>query len=272
MSGPSFRSRVAAEARATWGRFRVLWLLLAAGAALAVLLCSDLRFEGWPFRVLCIAAAWVPAWLGSDLLALRFKANPEPLREWHPAEYLARALGRLGPFSLALLLCTSIYTFRALRHEMQTGSPPLTGPAGFPGAWSGWAFVFLASGTTYFLAAALLSAVSRRPRRWVIFPFVVLLGHGVDSLFPPVMGTPRPLTVRIIESITELAIYPNLWPGVWMGGLLSEVTGADQGPGVSDFAVLCWCASAGFLILSAAGTAALWSIAARRCRRGASRT
>ena len=56
----TFRTGVAAEARATWvNRFWGLWVSLASMVALAVLLTPDLNMQGWPFRALCIAAAWV---------------------------------------------------------------------------------------------------------------------------------------------------------------------------------------------------------------------
>ena len=46
---------------------------------------------------LATLASWPAAWIGSDLLSLRFPANPDPLRQWWPVEFLARFVGRFVP-------------------------------------------------------------------------------------------------------------------------------------------------------------------------------
>src|SRR3712207_3571597 len=94
---PGFWGAVRAEVRATWGgRFRWLWRVLALGVQVWVSFTRDLQWlnSSWTFMTLCGLACWGAAWLCADLLSVRFKGNPDPLREWRPVEFLARAVGR----------------------------------------------------------------------------------------------------------------------------------------------------------------------------------
>ena len=281
VTGGKFRLReaVRAEARATWrGRFWWLWLLAAVGIELWALLEPNPLFGDPLFRVLCVLAAWVPAWLCAHLFATRAKDNPEPLREWLPAEFLARAAGRLLPFFGVLLVWTATFTGRALLADLNSG-----GGSGFiPEAelfwsfWCAWSLVFVASGCSYAAITALLSATGRRSRRWAIVPFVLLVGLYLDSLLYTTMfgsgafaGT-RPSTPAqgFWWDVTHLQIAPNTWTGVWSAANLAVLIGHPPPLERQDgFGTLCWLAGAAFMLFTAAGAVLLWAIAARRYRR-----
>lgn len=131
--------------------------------------------------------------LGADLLSLQYRENPEPHRQWHPREFLARAVGRWVPW-----LCWSgvwLFTWTGMelwavhwgRIFLSARSP--VPPLPLMGSWQETAIlmVMLLLFTLPFAAvAALLSAASRRPRRgrmtlatWVV---ILLLGVGNQLL------------------------------------------------------------------------------------------
>src|SRR5688572_11629327 len=130
LRGTTFWTVVWREARATWGRRLWLWAALALSATPAawygagwngdwpVQLVSQLGLPWWAL------GCWVPAWLCSDLLSLKFPRNPDPLREWHPSEFAARALGRLLPFYLAFVPAVAALPRHPLTH---TPTHPIPG-------------------------------------------------------------------------------------------------------------------------------------------------
>ena len=148
--------------RATWwGRWRWLWLGLGvAGLGIAVV-TSDVDLQ----LFLSVLVSWPAAWMGSDLLSLRFAGNPEPLREWRPAEFLARFVGRLGPFLGVVGAALVAFEFLpvAQRRELTIWLAERSGVIPHE----------LAALVEYALEAALLSALFRRPRRGLITVFVL---------------------------------------------------------------------------------------------------
>ena len=174
-----FWTAVRAEMRATWwGRRRWLWIGLgvACFSILAVLTWAftDLARRIQPAYMIPFLwlACWPPAWLGSDLLSLRFTANPDPLREWRPAEFLARFVGRLTPL---LGVLTVTMTAINLGEGVYDTSPLLS--------WAEVTAPFLASALCYAALASLVSSLAKRPRRWLITPLVVIFGSGLASGF-----------------------------------------------------------------------------------------
>jgi hypothetical protein len=278
---PGFWSLARAEARATWGgRFRLLWLLSAVAVLGWVSVSSDLAWlSSHAFLGLCWLACWVPAWLGADLLSLRFPANPEPHREWHPREFLARAMGRLGPFYLALLLWVTVYTGRVLFYQLaHPGNPGMFSPPEIkrwrelPSWWVAWIAVFLASSLPYAAGAALLSALARRPRRWLMAPVVVVLGSMalllLLALFSGVSTGTFPYSGQAaFWPGWELVIWPNFWVGFYsLMGPWTKIAG-QLGWGSPSFPAMCWMATGAFVAYGLPCFVGAWVVAARRHRR-----
>lgn len=161
---------------------RAGWRAPAALAAVAgveawLLLAADLKLGGPAFELLCALSCWLPAWCCADLLATR-SLQAAGRHEWTVPEVVNRAAVRLIPVLLALSLWCGTFTYRSLRAEL-----PVTTPQFFAvihdaehliPVWIAWTAVFVASGFGYGGGAALLSATTRRPRRWLIVPAVVL--------------------------------------------------------------------------------------------------
>jgi len=296
-AGGPFWAQVREEIRATWqSRCRWLWVTL---AVIGELLLSYLlespasvafqaasgspSFDQWAFLALCGLACWVPAWLCSDLLSLNFPGNPDPHREWGPAEFLARALGRLLPFTAVLLMWAATLAGRSLLDQLATASGNnlfsfgLQEWGSFLPWWSAWTVVFVASGLPYAAGAALLSATARRPRRWLITPAAIIattggmLGllaltptwvHQGMSLISTWLNGPLPDVLR------QAVLAPNFMIGVQAGGALLTVGRAvSAGRWNTDFGGLCIAASLCFVAFAVPLASAVGWIAARRLRR-----
>lgn len=258
-----FWSAARAEARATWGgRFRRLWLSLALGFEAAMLFATiepDQFFQQWSFRALCLLAAWLPAWLCADLLSLRFSSNPDPLREWTPAEFAARAGGRLAPAFLALLVFTATLTTRFVASDQTLAAQ------GFFRVQLGWTVVILASATTYAATAALMSATSRRPRRLPVVAAIVFVGMLCDFAAASWAFAGMRSTTPMDITLSNIALHgstPNLWIGVAAWGIFSALRLGEWA-----FEKGCWGATATFLTYTLGVSAVVWRIAVLRYRR-----
>ena len=148
------------------------------------LLFSPLTTFGmlWLYASMTALTTWGAAWLGSDLLSLRFAGNPDPLRAWRPAEFLARFAGRLAPPSGVVGV---------------TALAAACWPLGYTDEWTTWLVVwtgitslYIATGVSQAAVAALVSSLSRQPRRWLItllvvsvssLPFLALLSGGLSD-------------------------------------------------------------------------------------------
>ncbi|MGV3722624.1 MAG: hypothetical protein ACO1SX_17105 [Actinomycetota bacterium] len=258
-----FWSAAGAEARAAWGgRFRWLWLALALGFE-AVMLFATIEpgefFQQWSFRALCLLAAWLPAWLCADLLSLRFSSNPDPLREWTPAEFAARAAGRLAPAFLALLVFAATLTTRFVASDQTLAAQ------GFFRVQLGWTVVILASATTYAATAALMSATSRRPRRLPVVAVIVFVGMLCDFAAASWVFAGMRSTTPMDITLSNIALHgstPNLWIGVAAWGIFSALR-----LGKWAFERGCWAATAAFLTYTLGVSALIWRIAVLRYRR-----
>lgn len=190
-----FWPRVRAEMRATWERryraWMVSWLLvellilglympaigLMDGMRIGLSRMPALAPVSIPLLLLGVVWPVLLVWtgaavLGADLLSLNFRENPEPHREWHPVEFLARAVGRLLPWLLMALLW--LWTWVGMQLWAQSMQPAVglsqpyrlnigfadqgAGPAGF-------VLGLLLFSVGFATTAALLSATTRRPRR-----------------------------------------------------------------------------------------------------------
>jgi hypothetical protein len=274
-----FWAAVRAEMQATWwGRFRWLWLLSAIAVEVWMAQESRLQLGDWPFQLLCAFAAWIPAWLCADLLAVRYPGNPDPLREWRPSEFLARAAGRLAPFYLVLLLWVGTYTGRSLVQEAANPGNSFPDTGGMAADWTAWTVVFLASALPYAAAAALLSATARRPRRWLVTPVVVVLGSLVlDNTLVALLNLVdtsdllapwRYAWDTSPDELLQWCLWPNYWIGfhsAWLWGKLPEWAWSGLRGG-SSLAAFCWSASIAFLAYATVPALATWWIAARRYR------
>ncbi|MFN3650154.1 MAG: hypothetical protein ACK47B_11295 [Armatimonadota bacterium] len=287
----------AAEARRTWGgRYGRAWLALAVlsviAAAVVVWLTPGAPRGplgtgfGWTgnagfreaFWTLCALACWVPAWLGADLFN-----SAGPRGQDRPG---ARLLGRVLPFGLVLFLAAAVltggYHLRQLAgdpiefwygplYEPILGEPaPLTGAAA--ATWIGWALIIPLSGLPYALGAALLSALSRRRRRWVVAPFTVLVGSAALGValswhahsiweFPPfdvyVSGE------MLLRRWDRAVLVPNFCVGVLGAAFIEKRFGS---PPESDFGYLLYCANAALIFLGLSAIQALWLVSIQRRR------
>jgi hypothetical protein len=300
-----FWEHVRAEAGRTWGgRLRFIWMLTAA-AGLALLgwvecpglmatLMATLRPVGGTgaalpvlgepaFAALCALTCWLPAWLCSDLLATRWAGNPDPLREWSPAELAARAGGRLLPLYAVLTLWIAAYTGRAVAFDLALPSGRgFIGSAGLQISarqaaswWIAWVAVFLISGLFYAAAAALLSATSRRPRRPVIVPIVVIFASLAGLELISLSGPQASLFRETLQKATDASQFtpwvamPNFWFGYLSAGLVAEHLPAALKPEPVgfDFDQICWMASLAYLLYTLLLVRVIAWMSARRCRR-----
>ena len=277
--GLTFRDRVHAEARATWnGRWRWLWR---GAAAVLVLLALSQRWDlvsTYDFYLFAILSAVVPAWLCADLLSIRTRDNPDPLREWSPAEFVVRAAGRLLPFLLAEAVWVGAFVGVSLKHDIgqNSGSAPILPEldirrwSQFPNWWLAWTTVFLISGLTYAAWAGLLSASVRRPRRWAVLLLATLiLTHVGIALLSTAMHEGDGFTANLAHGswLQAAAVVP---PNVWLGVLSARVL-LDHWPALApgrwDLSWLCWSASVMWLLYALIPALLTWWIAARRYRR-----
>lgn len=191
-----FGELVRAEHRATWyGRYRGLW---GAGAVLVEALIIGLYAPpinglhvlqgaliaamgmGWPvFFLLGLCLYWPLAlvWTGTaalcaDLLSIQYRENPEPHRQWHPREFLARAVGRQAPWLgwsvtwLCTWLVLEFWTSHTGRISVSRGMPTLAlSPMSRWEAAAELGEIIALVVPAFAAVAALLSAASRRPRR-----------------------------------------------------------------------------------------------------------
>jgi hypothetical protein len=273
-----FRRRVREEARATWNAecgwlWRVAWLALVVYAAFTPVL----GFEHPAFVLMCAVAFWVPAWLGADLLATRFSRNPDPLREWHPAEFGARAAGRLGPFLLAEAGWLAVYCarslFDALNRPRGFGSPLAdVGYSNIGTFWVAWILVFIASGLPYFAGAALMSATARRPRAVLVMPVVVFAGSFAVMLLLGVLTGGPSVPASLSDWLSLLIQTPmlNYHVGFTSALLLSQWAGHPATwPGPDNLAQVCWLGTGAFLFYTVVFGLAAWYVAERRYLRHA---
>jgi len=215
-------------------------------------------FEQWPFRVLCLLAAWLPAWLSADLLAIGPRTNPRPVEQWHPVELAARAVCRLAPAFMAMAIWSATLTRRILVNEAPHLQKELL-PTQIA-----WTSVILVSSLAYAVTAALLSATSRRPNRLPLLGVMATVGTVCEIaarswIFTGIQSTGvGDLTPR---NFGLHALTPNLWVGVAASTLFAPL----QGPG-SDFALTCWVAAAGFAVYSLLLTVPMLVIAGSRYR------
>lgn len=279
VAGRTFRNRVRAEARATWnGRRRWLWR---GAAAVLVLLALSQRWDlasTIDFYLFAVLSAVVPAWLCADLLSIRTRDNPDPLREWSPGEFAARAVGRLLPFMLAQAVWVGVFAGMSLAQDIgrNTGSPTFLADltirrwSQLPNWWLAWTSVFLFSGLTYAAWAGLLSASVRRPRRWVVTLIVTLVfTHLGTALLSTVLFGGDGFTANLAHNpwLQVAAIMP---PNVWLGVLSARVP-LDHWPALArdswDLSWLCWSASVMWLLYALVPALLTWRIAAQRYRR-----
>jgi hypothetical protein len=273
----AFWRAVRAEARATWlGRFAALWLLLGAAqtAWVALAPATDLgRQPEGPFWAVCALACWVPAWLGADLLSLKYRRNPDPLREPAPVEFLARAAGRLLPFMVVELVWVGMLTGRSLIGQIAAPPPVLAVDAAqFPSAWLAWTVVIIASGMPYAAFAAWLSGTARRPRQWLIAPFVVVFGSltlvWVLELSNRAAGGSGSGFLPPPDQYHWFVLLPNYWVGVGYSLTLLGAAANNLMPGVQwGFSAVCWVATVLFLAASVPPALAVRAVARRRFKR-----
>jgi hypothetical protein len=273
-----FWTAVRTEMRVTWlGRTRWLWAVVAAAGVAWLLLEPGSDLSSMTFTVLCGAMCWLPAWLCADLLALRFSGNPDPLREWRPAEFAARAVGRLVPAYVWLLVCALVYIGRCLLSPGSRLTPLIAERTQFLAYWWAYTVVWLLSGVPYALGAALFSGMSRRPRPWLVTPFVLLFGTLLVGLIcgmptgPPY--SPRMPVLDALEfTLRDRTYYlaPNRSLGGW--GAATIYTSLC-GPMTYEpdwhyhFTEVCWWASAAFGLLSVPLFFLVWRVTAVRYRR-----
>ena len=234
-----FWAAVRAEMRATWwGRWRWLWLGIgsAYGFVLAVYAWFDLPYWEWDSTLSLALVCWPPAWLGSDLLSLRFAGNPDPLREWRPVEFLARLTGRLGPL-LGIMGPLNL----------GTGPDPIT-LGGWLWDWS----ADVANGLCYAGVASLVSSHSKRPRRYLITILVLfgsyLLGQGLE-------GHGFHFSLDYVAAPSQGlwgSVYPWLAVLPWLGWRSPQIE---------------WAAAGVFFIVAILAGLWTWWIAAHRYRR-----
>jgi hypothetical protein len=265
-----FRRAVRAEIRAAW-RGRRCW------AALAFLMLCFLGFaplewlEGsgeWyrAFPMLCGLVCWGSAWLGADLLSLRYKENPEPLREWRPVEFAARAAGRLAPFDGVLLAWSGTYMLRSLSSQ---------GEAALPWIWAASAAALISSGLAYFSLAAALSATARRPRRWALAPAAVVVGTiallTLLWLLDTRLGGSPGSKVPSPDQLPMALLAPNVVVGVESALLYERILPFSAGLRLPGNAEYPFAAAAAFLAYAVPPALVVWAVAARRWQRGGSK-
>ena len=183
--GWRFWAAVRAEMRATWwGRWRWLWMALGVACigVSAVFGAQSLRMDRdlldgasslpwltfqvflliWFPSLLYGLMSWPAAWLGSDLLSIAYAGNPDQLREWRPTEFLARFVGRLGPL-LGVVGTSALIFSLGYRRE----------PPDWLSASTLFVALYFSMGLSHAAAAALVSSLSRRPRRRLITALVM---------------------------------------------------------------------------------------------------
>lgn len=277
-AGPAFRAQVRAELRATWnGRWRWLWRGLAALLVLPAVLLNGDPFSPGGLYLFAILSAVVPAWLCADLLSIRTRDNPDPLREWPPREFAARAAGRLLPFLLAEGVWAGAFTAASLLRDIgrNHGASAILPDLNIqrwnqlPLWWLAWTGVFLISSLAYGAWAGLLSAAARRPRRWVVTLMVTLVGtHLSTVLLSTAMREGGGLVANLAHGpwVQVAAIMP---PNVWLGVLSARVL-LDHWPALApdswDLCWLCGAASVMWLLYAVAPWLLTWRIAAHRYR------
>jgi hypothetical protein len=256
------------EARATWGRFRRLWLALAAlaGAVLALAPMAWLEGAGEPYRafpLLCALTCWGSAWLGADLLSLGFKQNPDPLRQWRPAEFAARAAGRLLPFNVVVLALVATLIGRSL-HEQYSGGP-------FIWTWGWCAAAVMCSGVPYFAMAACLSATARKPRRWAAAPAAVVMGSlAVCALLWAVdlrLGGSVGVKIPSADQLPLFFTAPSIAVGIDSALLFTPLLPISSPFGSTDTAEYYGVAAVAFVLYAVPPALIAWAIAERRYRR-----
>lgn len=275
-AGPAFRDRMRAEARATWnGRCRWAWRAAAAVLGVTAFALPGDPFNTLAFYVLAILSGVVPAWLCSDLLSIRARENPEPLREWAPEEFAARAVGRLLPFLLAQAAWVGIFVAASLVRRIGAASP---GPPGMndltiqrwsqlPMWWLAWWAVFPISGLAFAAWAGFLSGSVRRPRRWVVTLITTLVfTHVGTALLSAALREGGGFVANLAHGswVQVSAIMP---PNVWLGVLSARVL-LDHWPALArdswDLSWLCGCASVMWLLYALVPALLTWWIAVRR--------
>ncbi|MFN3650157.1 MAG: hypothetical protein ACK47B_11310 [Armatimonadota bacterium] len=249
---PRRLSVAAAEARRTWGG-RCLRGWLGIASALLALAVGSVLLAPWdPFTWLGANAwsgeplfhtayfavwamgCWIPAWLGSDLLA---SADPS----YSPSKWAARLTGRLVPFCTVLSLLAAILTGGFLRSwlaespiDFAYAFEDRTEPSVLAAVWTWpvWTLAIVSCAAPYALGGVIASALARHPRRWIIAPFVVICGSAL-------LGLPLSLANRAVESGgLPLGIYASA-PGLfdhWIWAVLvpSYAIGAMGAVQVTD--------------------------------------
>ena len=262
-----FWTAVRAEMRATWwGRWRWLWIGLGVACmGIAVVIAA---LDAWmqtespgPYRFtvfmsaayiyefvwlhtsLAAVASWPAAWLGSDLLSLRFAGNPHPLREWRPEEFLARFVGRLAPL-LGVVGTTAFPVNLVPVGQFDEWPIWLVDQAAFTSLW-------FATVLAYAAEAVLASSLTKRPRRGLITVLVMFANY---LLF---------LGIEISEGLEWLILTTQRGWDWWIG-----LAAAPYWPQIHAERVGSWWPTVGVL-LAVAIVAGLWIwlIAARRYRR-----
>ena len=244
-----FWEAVRAEARATWCSpwlWLVVWLGLAGWAVQAT---GRSGSADWADLVTVFPAAlvcWPAAWLGSDLLSTRFARNADPLREWWPVEFAARAVGRLGPIFATVAIVVFVLALDAPPAHF-LGSPPPTSFDLLADAAASTS-VLVATGLGYAAVASLLSSLSRRPRRILITIVTVAPSFRFERQ----------------EFYTWLDYVVGPCYGVWahLGAWIEGVGWFREGSPA-------WLLGTASVLLTVAILAGLWTwwIAARRYRR-----
>ena len=248
-----FWAAVRAEMRATWwGRWRWLWIGLglvyfSPVAAFALFFSTEnsgdvgLWYNGI-FVLVAAMVGWPPAWMGSDLLSIRFAGNPEWMRHWRPVEFLARFVGRLVP--LLGLVAATMGPFAWATYPVV---PSLEG------VLEEWVLrnipLYLSMALAYASVASLASSLTRRPRRWLVSSLVV-----VGSMMLP--------GIKYVG--VEALLLDLIAPAERLSGALDVWLWLDLQRQADDRYRL---ASAVFLTVAIVAGLWIWWIAARRYRR-----
>ena len=247
-----FWEAVRVEARSTWwGRWRWLWIALAVLTEAVIVwdfTGAAVQEEVAVANFVCGLLVWLPAWLGADLLSLRGDVN-DPMRLPRPAEVFARFVGRVLPCLFVLGLIAATFVWRL------SGVPTAT-------ARVAWTVVLLSGALTYASVSALTSAVSRRPRRWIITPLVVVYVSGLARLpyWINVLGNKIDMADLWDPVLTEGLVAPQILIAEYWGNALLNRSGLKAYEAYGGRGEIGWVAATLFLLVAGAALSFGWMV------------